>query len=128
MRSSKSNQLFFPHPMINCVSLAKIHPFIKEIECRQQALLTRIPTPMGSALKTICTPPRPAPPPHSGGYNYQDGGHLGFQTGTILLSFDQQVTAYYQPSFKSTGLFVQKVKFKIDFQDGVHGDHLGFLA
>ena len=32
----------------------------------------------------------------------------------------------YQTSFESVGLFVQKEKFNVDFQDGSHGGHLGF--
>ena len=31
------------------------------------------------------------------------------------------------PSFESNGLSVQEKKLKIDFQDGCHGGHLGFL-
>ena len=54
-RSSKSNQ-HFPPPNDKFV-LAKVHPFIKEIECRQKATLT----PAGYALKTICPPPHPQP-------------------------------------------------------------------
>ena len=33
----------------------------------------------------------------------------------------------FLPSFESNGLSVQEKKQKIDFQDGCHGDHLGFL-
>ena len=33
---------------------------------------------------------------------------------------------YFLPSFKSAGLSVLEKKFKIDFQDGGHGGHLGF--
>ena len=33
----------------------------------------------------------------------------------------------FLPSFKSTGLLVQEKKQKIDFQDGHHGGHLGYL-
>ena len=32
----------------------------------------------------------------------------------------------FLPSFKSTGFFVQEKQRTIDFQDGCHGDHLGF--
>ena len=45
----------------------------------------------------------------------------------ILAIFDQQVTQYFLPSFNSVGLLVQEKKQKIYFQDGGHGDHLGFL-
>ena len=55
-RSPKSNQHFSPSNDI-FLCLAKICPFNKEIECRQEAT----PLPPGSALKTIC------PPPHDGG-------------------------------------------------------------
>ena len=45
----------------------------------------------------------------------------------ILAIFYLQVTPYcFLPSFKSVGLSVQK-KQKMDFQDGCHGGHLGFL-
>ena len=33
---------------------------------------------------------------------------------------------YFIPSFESAGFLVQEKEFKIDFQDGGHGDHLGF--
>ena len=33
---------------------------------------------------------------------------------------------YFFPCFESVGLSVQEKKFKIDFQDGGHGGHLGF--
>ena len=33
---------------------------------------------------------------------------------------------YFIPSFKSVGFLVQEKEFKTDFQDGGHGDHLGF--
>ena len=58
-RSPKSNQHFSPSQ-----SLAKICPFNKEIECRQEATTA---TPTGSALKAICPPPRMV-----GGHNYAD--------------------------------------------------------
>ena len=37
----------------------------------------------------------------------------------------QYCSSDYQTSFKLIGLSVQE-KFKRDFQDGSHGDHLGF--
>ena len=44
----------------------------------------------------------------------------------ILVIFDVQVTyRCFLPSFKSTGLSVQKNR-KIDFQDDCHDGHLGF--
>ena len=42
--------------------------------------------------------------------------------GMILAIFDLQ---YFLTNFESSGLSVQK-KFRIDFQDGDCGDHLGF--
>ena len=33
---------------------------------------------------------------------------------------------YFLPSFKSTGILVQKKKFKTDFHDDSHDGHLGF--
>ena len=46
--------------------------------------------------------------------------------GTILAIFIYKSPRCFVPSFKSVGLSVQK-KLKIDFQDGHHGRHLGFL-
>ena len=43
----------------------------------------------------------------------------------ILAIFDLHPSCFLQ-SFKRTGLFVQEKKQKIEFQDGHHGDHLGF--
>ena len=36
-------------------------------------------------------------------------------------------TQCFLPSFESNGLSVQEKKRKMDFQDGGHGGHLGFL-
>ena len=55
--------------------------------------------------------------------DFQDGGHLGFQIGTILAIFDLQVTLMLLATLESTGFLVQEKKRKIDFQDG---GHLGF--
>ena len=59
--------------------------------------------------------------------DFQDGrhgGHLGFPIGTILATFDLQVTLMLPSKFvESIGLSVQEKKRKIDFQDG---GHLGF--
>ena len=60
--------------------------------------------------------------------NLQEGGnsgHLGFQIGMILATFDLQVTPML-PSFKLTGHMVQEKKWKINFQDSRHNGHLGF--
>ena len=62
------------------------------------------------------------------------GCHLGFPIRMILAIFDQkdfsyfdlQVPRYFLLSFESIGLSVHKKKFKIDFQDGGYGGHLGF--
>ena len=69
LRSPKSNQHFPPSQWYIYVSLAKVCPFNKEIECGQEATPTPTPTPTGSALKTICSPPSPPPPPMEGGHN-----------------------------------------------------------
>ena len=61
--------------------------------------------------------------------DFQDGGHGGhlrFAIGTILATFDLQVTRCFLASLESIGLSVQEKKRKIDFQDGGHGGHLGF--
>ena len=61
--------------------------------------------------------------------DFQDGrhgGHLGFPIGTILATFDLQVTLMLPSKLESIGLSVQEKKRKIDFQDGSHGGHLGF--
>ena len=44
-----------------------------------------------------------------------------------LAIFDLQITQCFLPSFESTGLSVQEKKRKIDFQDGCHGAHPGFM-
>ena len=61
--------------------------------------------------------------------DFQDGGHcghLGSPIGTILASFDLQVTPMLPSKFGGNWLSVQEKKRKIDFQDGGHGSHLGF--
>ena len=42
------------------------------------------------------------------------------------LFFINKSPRYFIPNFESVGFLVQEKKFKIDFQDGGHGDHLGF--
>ena len=71
--------------------------------------------------------------------DFQDGrhgGHLGFRIWMILAIWICKSLRCFLPSFKSIGLSVQekkqkkkkkKKKKKIDFQDGGHGDHPGFL-
>ena len=44
----------------------------------------------------------------------------------LTIYFYLQVARYFIPSFESVGFLVQEKEFKIDFQDGGHGDHLGF--
>ena len=51
---------------------------------------------------------------------------LDFQSEWFLATFDLQHNLIH--TIKSTGLSVQEQKFKIDFQDGGHGSHLGFLT
>ena len=61
--------------------------------------------------------------------DFQDGhhgGHLGFPIGTILATFDLQVTLMLPTEFEVHCLSAQEKKRKIDFQDGGHGGHLGF--
>ena len=45
----------------------------------------------------------------------------------VLAIFDLQVTLILPTKLESAGLSAQKKKRKIDFQDGCHGGHLGFL-
>ena len=49
------------------------------------------------------------------------GGHLGFPIGTILATFDIQVTLMLPSKFEAIGLSVQE-KRKIDLHDGSHGN------
>ena len=65
-RSPKSNQHFSPSQWYTCicVSLAKICPFNKEIECRQEAK----PPPPQMGSNNMSPPPRP--PLHHGGHNW----------------------------------------------------------
>ena len=58
-------------------------------------------------------------------WNYLSyGSHLGFPNGTILAIFDLQILdASYQVSSQLAFLF----KRNIDFQDGHHSGHTGFL-
>ena len=44
----------------------------------------------------------------------------------ILATFDLQVTSILPTKFESIALLIQEKKFKIDFQHGCKGDHLGF--
>ena len=82
--------------------MAKINPFIKKIECRQEAMptrrlgLTRTPTLTGSALKTIC-------PPTIGGHNKQDHVYpwqvpipMLTQKNFLILTFGEQPQELYQ--------------------------------
>ena len=60
--------------------------------------------------------------------DFQDGdhgGHLGFPIGTILATFDLQVTLMLSTKFRVNWHLGKKRK--IDFKDGRHGGHLGFM-
>ena len=63
--------------------------------------------------------------------DFQDGGHgghLGFQTWTIVFIFLIYMSSRcFLQSFKSGGCWVQEKKQKIDFQDDGHGGHLEYL-
>ena len=49
---------------------------------------------------------------------------LDLRSEQFKLLWLYKMPRYFLPSFKSTGLSAPK--FKIDFQDGCHGSHLGF--
>ena len=44
---------------------------------------------------------------------------------TLTIYFLSTILRYFIPSFEPVGFLVQE-EFYIDFQDGGHGDHLGF--
>ena len=44
-----------------------------------------------------------------------------------LLNLIYKSPKYFLPSFESTDILFWEKKFKIDFQDGHHGGHLGFF-
>ena len=52
---------------------------------------------------------------------------LDFRSERFWLFLLYKSPQCFLPSFKSIGLSVQGKKRKIDFQDGDHGGHLGFL-
>ena len=56
------------------------------------------------------------------------GGHLGFPIGTILVTFDLQVTLMLPSKFGVNWPFDWEKKRKIDFQDGGHGGQLDFRS
>ena len=57
-KSPKPNQLFNMSQCYIHANLAKIHPPVHEISCKQESVTpTRMLTPTGSAPKTICPPP-----------------------------------------------------------------------
>ena len=58
--------------------------------------------------------------------DFQDGGHLGFPIGTILATFDLQVTLMLPSKFGVNWPFGSGEEAKNNFQDGGHGGHLGF--
>ena len=53
---------------------------------------------------------------------------LDLRSARFLAIFDLQVSPHrcFLASLESIGLSVQEKKWKIDFKDGRHGDHLGF--
>ena len=62
--------------------------------------------------------------------DFQDGchgGHLGYPIGTILATFDLQVTPMSPTKFGVNWPFGAGEEANIDFQDGGHSGHLGFL-
>ena len=61
--------------------------------------------------------------------NFQDGvhgSHLGFPIGTILATFDLQVTLMLPTKFGVNWPFGSGEEAKNRYQDGGHGGHLGF--
>ena len=52
---------------------------------------------------------------------------LDFQSELFKLFSINKSPWYFLSSFRSIGLSVQEKKSKIDFQDGGHDSHLGFL-
>ena len=52
---------------------------------------------------------------------------LDFQSARFYLLLIYKSPRCFLPSLKSISLSVQEKKRKIDFQDGHHGGHLGFL-
>ena len=52
---------------------------------------------------------------------------LDFRSEQFQLFLIYKSPKCFLPSFESIGLSVQEKKPKIDFQDGHHGGHLGFL-
>ena len=52
---------------------------------------------------------------------------LDFRSKHFKLFYIYKSPQCFLPSFESNGLSVQEKKQKIDFQDGCHGGHLGFL-
>ena len=54
----------------------------------------------------------------------RNGGHVGFQTRTILAILIYRIPQYFLSSFESIGISVQK--FKMHLQNGRHGTYLGF--
>ena len=52
---------------------------------------------------------------------------LDFRSEPFQLFLIYKSPLCFLPSFESIGLSVQKKKRKVDFQDGHHGGHLGFL-
>ena len=53
--------------------------------------------------------------------------HLGFSIVKFLALFDLQVTSIFPIKFRVNWFFGKEKKIKIDFQNGCHGDPLGFF-
>ena len=51
---------------------------------------------------------------------------LDFRSAWFSLFLIYKSPWYFLPSLESIGLSAQEMKWKIDFQDGGHGSHLGF--
>ena len=56
-----------------------------------------------------------------------NGGYLGFSIGKCLAIFIYKSPWCSLPSNRSIGRSIQEKNWKIDFQDGRQGGHLGFL-
>ena len=57
--------------------------------------------------------------------DFQDGGHLGFPIGTILLFLIYKLPWCFQLRFKTLAFWFRR-REKVDFQDGGNSSHLGF--
>ena len=60
-------------------------------------------------------------------FKFRRRSHLGFLIGPIVLFLINKLPQCFLSNLKSISLSVQKKKRKIDFEDGCHGGHVGFL-